>query len=100
MTLTEAIFLKNGTGADNLIATEDHRRKLVSYVSEASLNDIMNLSKCFCDAYGTMLKTPNHEFFLETILLSAIMRPYDPEKYLKLENRVDALERKLGESNR
>lgn len=95
--LTDALFVKNGADVNSLIATDSYREKLVSFVANAEISEILALSKHFSDVYGSVSKVTDSEFFIETAMLSAITNTPDSVSIASLEKRVAELEKQITE---
>ncbi len=94
-TLTDAMYVKNGTNLDSLIATENYKKLLGTYVSRTTLSEIFTISKRFSDLYGTVMRVTDPTFFIETFLISTISRSCDDTRILDVEKRIEELESML-----
>ena len=94
--LTDALFIKNGADVNGIIATETYKDKLLSFVSDVSVSEILALSKHFSEVYGSVSKVTDSEFFVESAMLSAITSTPESVKVSELEKRVHELEKRLA----
>ena len=87
--ITDAMFVTQGADVSAIVNTDAYKKRLASFVSEISMDRLIELSKRLSDVYGNITKSADAAFLVESAFIGMIN--YQSELAL-LKNRLQAVE--------
>ena len=92
--VSDALFIKQGADIKAVLNTALYKKRLAKFIEVIDSDRALELIGCLSEIYGSISKTPDAGFLVESSLLKAVQ--YESELG-KLRERINALEKRVAE---